>query len=126
MRAISILAAYKVASKTFLFHLMMFIVLWTFSTPKCDDDACSYFLTDAILKLKIMHAILFGSQLLIEFLNLLQTKTKNLNDAAYKLALVVSEVLKVKGGQERTKEELLKLKDTLEEAKKENEEFKEA
>jgi 2-phosphoglycerate kinase len=73
-----------------------------------------------------MHAILFGSQLLIEFLNLLQTKTKNLNDAAYKLALVVSEVLKGKGGQERTKEELLKLKDTLEEAKKENEEFKEA
>jgi hypothetical protein len=69
MRAISVLAAYKVASKTFMFHLIMFIVLWTFATPECEDDICTYFLKDVIWKLKVMHLILFVSLAFIEVLN---------------------------------------------------------
>ena len=94
MRAISVLAAYKLASKTFVFHLMMFIVLWTFATPKCNDDTCTYFLTDALLKLKIMHAILFGTLLLIEIFQFWESTTKSLNDLTYNLATTVYELVK--------------------------------
>ena len=94
MRAISVLAAYKLASKTFVFHLMMFIVLWTFATPKCNDDTCTYFLTDALLKLKIMHAILFGTLLLIEICQFWESSTKTLNDLTYNLATTVYKLIK--------------------------------
>ena len=49
MKALSILAAFKITSKTMLFHLGMFIVMWKLTPPKCEDDECSYWLNWAVV-----------------------------------------------------------------------------
>ena len=88
MRAISVLAAYKVASRSLTFHVAMFTVLWFFTTPECSSsETCTWFLEDAIRKLKWMHLILACSQAIIILFDRLKSKNERNHENAARFAL---------------------------------------